>query len=478
MFWKKLSIGSKLFVTLVATVALTLALFATAIFWNMRDGFSDYILSAEVQRFGPLADALADAHDPTIPGWPQFVDNRMAFDNFVKGVLPPIPRSVLKTVGEDGLARRDPLGLRTRLGLHGPDDLHIAGAKMNGRSRGRFPIVNKEKEDNETLLGYIVLAKPAQDPRSLDLIFEKEQIWMLSIAAMVATIFSSFATYFLTRQFTSPINQLLRATQKLSSGDLHTRLNTDRFDELGELQAQFNNLAETLESNERAERQWISDTSHELRTPLAILRAEIEALQDGVRKSDVKTLSTLHDSVIRLSTLVQDISVLAHAREGVIAGVLNTENLSEIVRDCANAAEALLRENGLELEMSIEPNLLVDCDSLRIGQLIDNLISNSNRYTDAGGRVQIKMFRQRRRVFIHFEDTGPCPSGESIPKLFDRFYRDEKSRSRASGGSGLGLPICRAIVVAHGGYIYAERSTLGGLKVVIALPMQQPGRTA
>lgn len=476
MFWKKLSIGSKLFVTIVATVVVTLSLFATVIFWNTRNGFSDYILSAEVQRFGPLADALAAAHDPNNAGWPDLASGTDAFGKFVRSVLPPPPRSVPKTMGEDGVERRDPVGLRTRLALHGPDDSYIAGAKMNGRSRGRFQIEKKEQNGSKALLGFIVLAKPAQDPRSLDMLFKREQAWMLSIGAIVATILSSLATYFLTRQFVSPINQLLSSTQKLSSGDLHTRLKTDRLDELGELQSQFNNLARTLETNEQAERQWISDTSHELQTPLAILRAEIEALQDGVRQSNEKTLATLHDSVIRLSRLVQDIGMLSQAREGKCEEVFAKENISEIIRDSATSAESLLAESGLKLELSIEPNLIMEFNKLRIEQVMDNLISNSNRYTDAGGKVFIKVYRQRKRVFIQFEDTSPAPSSDSILRLFDRFYRDDKSRSRNSGGSGLGLAICKAIVVKHGGNIHVERSTLGGLKIVIGLPMQQYGR--
>ncbi|MEM8541910.1 MAG: ATP-binding protein [Pseudomonadota bacterium] len=505
MIFKSLSIGRKLFVTIIATVVATIMFFAVAVYWNTRSGISEYILAAEIARFDTVAFALADAYDPDARGWPELAKDQRAFDRLVREyyitAINPRPGVLNRQIdaqraedsdrrrdnqraanrsSDDAIPRRrsrDQQNIRGRLSLVDEDKNFIVGGQLESRKKGYHPIDWKSADGEKTIVGYLSLAMPNLDQRAADLLFEHNQLRMLAVTGLLALILSIIAAFMLSRVLVSPINELLSGAKKLSDGRLDTRLNVSRNDEMGELQAQFNNLAETLESNERAERQWISDTSHELRTPLAILRAEIEALQDGVRKSDVKTLSTLHESVIRLSTLVQDISVLAHAREGVIAGVLNTENLSEVVRDYASAAEALLQENGLELEMSIEPNLLVDCDSLRIGQLVDNLISNSNRYTDAGGKLQIKMFRQRRRVFIHFEDTGPCPSSESIPKLFDRFYRDEKSRSRASGGSGLGLPICGAIVVAHGGNIHAERSSLGGLKIVIAIPMQQPGQT-
>ena len=125
----------------------------------------------------------------------------------------------------------------------------------------------------------------------------------------------------------------------------------------------------------------------------------------------------------------------------------------------------------------MNPDLIVNCDRLRIGQLIDNLLSNSIRYTDAGGKVRLRVFRKYKRVFIYCDDTLPCPSDESIGSLFGRFFRDDKSRSRKSGGSGLGLPICKAIVMAHRGQIHAERSELGGLKVVIALPIHNFGKS-
>ena len=141
----------------------------------------------------------------------------------------------------------------------------------------------------------------------------------------------------------------------------------------------------SLRPSEKAERQWVSDTSHELQTPLAVLRAEIEAIQDGVRKPDEKTLATLHQSVLRISSLVQDISQLSFAREGKFGSNFNTENLSEILSQSVQNAQTILNDAGLTVDTRISPDVIAECDHLRIGQLIDNILANAVRYTSSPG---------------------------------------------------------------------------------------------
>lgn len=446
------------------------------VYWNTRNGLSEYILSAETERLAPLAATLVKIHVAERAGWPEIAGNRKEFDKLIRGFLFPYdPQSGVSLQNNIGRAR-DLLNVRSRLALLDASGLLIVGPDIGESRHGRHAIVTRDRNGNETILGYLAMVMPQFNERASDLVFERDQIRMAWMTVVLAVLLSSMAAILLSKLFVVPIRDLLSGAKKLSDGSLETRLMVDRYDEMGELQSQFNNLARSLEENEVAERRWLSDTSHELQTPLAILRAEIEALQDGVRQSDEKTLATLHDSVIRLSSLVRDISALSSAREGVVAGILSDEDFSGLISDSANRAESLIAEAGLTLKLDIEPDLVVSCDRLRIGQLLDNLLSNSVRYTQRGGKIHLKVFRQRKRVFIHCEDTAPCPPDESIPKLFDRFYRGEKSRSRLSGGSGLGLPICKAIVLAHRGQIFVERSALGGLKVGVILPMQNFGR--
>jgi two-component system sensor histidine kinase BaeS len=511
MLFRRLTIRRKLFLTIIATVVATITFFAVAVYWNTRSGISEYILAAEVARLDTVAEALADVYDFDAAGWPDLAEDRRAFDRLVRenlitsinpqrGVYNRRLESEGRASGGDGRSEpdedgkgarnegqserppgarnsaRDRQNIRGRLSLVDQDKNFIVGGQLESKKKGYHPIVVQSQGDGEVTVGYLSMAMPMLDQRAADLLFEHNQIRMLTITGLLALILSILASFMLSRVLVSPIRELLAGAQKLSDGMLGTRLAVTAYDEIGELQSQFNKLANTLETNERKEREWISDTSHELQTPLAILRAEIEALQDGVRQSDEKTLATLHDSVTRLSKLVRDISSLSQAREGIVSGILNDENFSELVEESANRTSSLLSDQNLKLELDVEPDLIVSCDRLRIGQLLDNLLSNSVRYTDAGGKIRLRVSRKRNRVIMLCEDTAPCPPEESISKLFDRFYRNEKSRSRRSGGSGLGLPICKAIVLAHDGQILAEPSELGGLKIVVILPVQNPWR--
>lgn len=285
------------------------------------------------------------------------------------------------------------------------------------------------------------------------------------------------------RQFTRPVNHLVSGTQRLALGEYDLRLQKTSEDEFGNLVAQFNLLAEQLEVNEKAERQWMSDTSHELQTPLAVLRAEIEALQDGIRQPDEKTLSTLHQSVTRLSGLVKDISQLSHAREGRLVANWTIEDISDMAAQAAQKASGLTQEAGLDLQTHIEEPIMAECDHMRIGQLLDNILTNARRYTTSPGSIKIStqtsQLNRQNAVTIRIDDSNSRPSDQAMGKLFDRFYREDMSRTRGTNktsGSGLGLAICQLIVEAHSGTISAEPSPMGGLAMVVQLPLRRPNK--
>jgi two-component system sensor histidine kinase BaeS len=218
----------------------------------------------------------------------------------------------------------------------------------------------------------------------------------------------------------------------------------------------------------------MSDTSHELQTPIAVLRAEIEAMQDGVRNADEKTLNTLHQSVTRLSALVKDISQLSNAREGRLLVYWTREDISIMAAQAAQKAQGLIDDAGLKLETNLQEGLMAYCDAMRIGQLIDNILTNARRYTNAPGTIKLSVTSDNAQyVTIRVDDSNNCPPEYAREKLFDRFYREDQSRARAKGGSGLGLSICKLIVNAHDGQITTEPSPLGGLAMIIKLPLER-----
>jgi two-component system sensor histidine kinase BaeS len=246
-----------------------------------------------------------------------------------------------------------------------------------------------------------------------------------------------------------------------------------RSDELGQLARDFNSLALALEKNEQARRQWVADISHELRTPLTVLRGEIEALQDGVRQPNPQAIGSLHGEVLRLGRLVDDLYQLALSDLGALTYRKTEAHLDELLDQAIEPLKEEFSRKGIALQVDrpAGSHLTLLADPERLHQLFGNLLENSLKYTDAGGRLDIRLETTADEAVIHFSDSAPGVTGPELDKLFDRLYRVENSRNRHTGGAGLGLSICRNIVEAHEGTIIARPSPLGGVWITVRLPI-------
>ncbi|MBE1162184.1 sensor histidine kinase efflux regulator BaeS [Dyella acidiphila] len=295
--------------------------------------------------------------------------------------------------------------------------------------------------------------------------------WLIGIAALVL---AGLLAIWLARTLLTPVHRIARATHALARGDYSSRVATQAHDELGQLARDFNRLAVVLERNESMRREFVADVSHELRTPLAIIRGELEALEDGVRHFDGEALKSLQMEVATLSKLIDDLYQLSLADLGTIVYRKIDLDLGKLLSDTIDAFQERFRKAGVlcELKLPATP-VVIHADEGRLHQLFTNLIENSLRYTDAGGQLRIVCGRAGEHVSVDLQDSKPGVDAEHLPRLFERFYRVESSRNRISGGAGLGLAICRAIVDAHGGSIEAKASPLGGLWLSIRLPVEQ-----
>jgi signal transduction histidine kinase len=241
------------------------------------------------------------------------------------------------------------------------------------------------------------------------------------------------------------------------------------------LAAAFNSLATSLKELDSGHRQWVADTSHELRTPIAVLRAQVEAFQDGVHEITPRNLAVLHSEIMALSKLVDDLHWLAKYDVGQIRAQATALDINQTLQDVLESFEERreAKEIALDNQVPAEERLIVDGDPTRIRQVITNLVENSLRYTNKGGTLKISHSRAERSLKLLFEDTEPGVPDELMPKLFDRFFRVESSRSRTMGGSGLGLAICLNNMQMLGGTIEASHSDMGGLKIELTLPASQ-----
>lgn len=469
----RFSLATQLFAAVGFTALLVVVIMALLVASSMRQGFSKYLLRGEIEGMRGFATALVETHDPAHPGWPQFRQDPQSWLRFVNDRLPLLPGAPPPRPEPERHRphppKRPPL-LEERLFLLDAAGNHVAGATRTGA----FETLPIRPADGATPVGWLGLTAPGRFANDTDAFFLRGQIRSLLLAAGLAAALSAAAALLLARQLLKPIRALESGAQKLAGGDYAARIPNGRSDELGRLIDHYNRLASSLEAAEIAERQWISDTSHELQTPLAVLRANIEAVQDGVRAPDERTLKAMHDSVDRLTRLVQDLRILSDRREGRLVAASRNVDLAALVRDAVEAATERFAEAGLSVRNEIGSPLPARCDPQRMRQVIDNLLENSLRYTEAPGILNIEGRSDRTGVHLAFEDSAPAPAPESMPHLFDRFHRGEASRSRALGGSGLGLAIARAIVEAHGGEITAEPASLGGLRVAITLPVGEP----
>lgn len=349
------------------------------------------------------------------------------------------------------------------------------GKFLVGNSNTRVIGAERAISHQGKVVGQLHLDAVPASADQLDAAFLSSQTRNMALAGLAALVLSMLASWGLARHLLAPIRDVTDGARRIADEELDVRIPVRRDDELGELAGNFNLMAERLGEIEASRRAWISDASHELRTPLAVLRAEIEALQDGIREPDEETLSRLHKQVQQLAKLVDDLRRTLDQAPG--AGVMERILFSPI--DVLDETIDAFRERYLAAEINIDiagsadTRVQVRGDAGRLTQVFTNVLENTLRYTESGGQLRITVGTKGQRLTLQFDDTAPAPPRSAMPRLFDRFFRAEPSRSRAHGGSGLGLAICKALVEAHGGTIRANLSDLGGLSLVIELPLEK-----
>ncbi len=294
-------------------------------------------------------------------------------------------------------------------------------------------------------------------PLSLSEAVSRFLLWGALLAVVIALIF----TFFLARRILAPVKALTIAAKRLGQGDLSQRAQFKDKGEMGELAQAFNSMASDLERADRLRRDMVADAAHELRTPLSNIRGYLEAILDGVKKPDTDTIRSLDEEAILLSRLVDDLQELSLAESGELKLYRQVEDIIKIIRRTAALVHAKAAKKGVSLSLDLSDELpAVNIDPQRISQVLANLLDNAIAHTAEGGTITVTARQRDGWVEVSVSDTGEGIPAESLPNIFERFYRVDKSRTRATGGSGLGLTIAKQLVEAHGGNI-AVRSELG-----------------
>jgi two-component system sensor histidine kinase BaeS len=466
-----MKIGSRLFLALTLVSMLVLLLSAAITRWNFQSSFVRYVEAQQTQRLTRMAGNVSELYLAE-GNWDRLRDNPRRWRALLRG-SDVRGRGRSERGPRPGPGRgRGPEGRRPpppdmRLGLLDADGTQVIGWRPDTDKAQRVPV-----EANGETVGFLVLRPAPALNEELDQKFSRDQMLTVWLTTSLALTLAALISAVLARQLTRPIRALKAGVGAIANGEYDHRVDDKRRDEIGTVARQFNQLAESLQQSRTARKRWVADIAHELRTPLSVLRGEIEAIDDGVREFDAATRQSLLGEVSRLTKLVGDLHHLSESDQGGLSYQRERLDIVQLLLNLVTTNEARLQSGGLEVTSTLpDAAAYVIGDADRLGQLFSNLLENSLRYTDTPGRLQITCSRGANDIHIAFEDSAPGVPPNAHAKLFERLYRVEASRNRGTGGSGLGLSICAAIVDAHGGQIVAHDSDLGGLAVVITLPL-------
>ena len=484
----KVGVAHKLFLVILTAAALSVLSAVLIMQWSLSRGFLKFINTTEQAGVSRMAGKLEEIYRSE-QNWEFLKRDPARWNNLVTASMPEVgpPPGDRRHEGPPP----DPQGSDYvppdhRPGdNHGPVPPHIAryfDQRLSLLDSSKTVLIRHEGGTFDrtltalmfqgSIVGYLGLSPRKVISDAPQQRFLREQKLALVLTAEVVVLLAAALSLVLARRLVRPLNELTQATHQLAAGNYAIRVSADSRDELGQLACDFNTLALTLEKSELTRRQWVADISHELRTPLAILRSEIEALQDGIRQPSIEKINSLHGEVMHLARLVDDLYQLSLSDVGALSYRKTELDLALVLEETVSH----FRQEFFNKKITLETNnpeaalTAVFGDAERLYQLFSNVLDNSLKYTDSGGRLLVSLQVDMNRIIISFSDSAPSVSAPDLSRLFERLYRVESSRNRSTGGAGLGLAICKNIIEAHSGSIIAQASELGGLCIRIELP--------
>ena len=461
----KLGITSKVFLAVLLVALAVLLAMGVAGRWSFTRGFVGYVDELALQRVEDLVPRFTQTYARE-GNWDFLRNNRRAWFQLTRPHFGN-ENDGAPNIEQEAPPESDLTGAVFRLSLIDSEQRFVMG---NPRMATDETAVKRAIVVADKTVGWLVMGPFQSVSDTGAQRFYDEQLHAMLLVGGIAGLFAVFVSLRIARTLVAPIKQIAAATHRVVAGDYAGRLEPGSGDEVGQLARDFNSLARTLETNERMRRDFMADVSHELRTPLSVLRGEIEAMEDGVRRLDADALQSLKGEVTTLTRLVNDLNELALAELGALVYRKVPVAVGEVLESTVGAFRERLASAGLGLTLELAPGLRMCADESRLRQLFRNLVENTLRYTDPGGSLKLVTRRDGDELCIDFMDSAPGVPDALLPKLFERFFRGEASRNRATGGSGLGLAICRSVVEAHDGTITARASPLGGVWVALRFP--------
>ncbi|SBS31445.1 Signal transduction histidine-protein kinase BaeS [Marinomonas spartinae] len=465
-FTKKIKIRHKLFVVFVLSNILVIVSMWQVFQWSFDKGFVSYATARDRDFLEQMANRTANLY-AYYNDWYFLVQesrmekkwNQTRLEN-LRDLIPPPSTPNLDLIYPSQYYRQ-------RFLLFDKNQKNLIGRVPFDKAETHAVIVNKK------IVGYVGLRsmRAVVQDQTLRFVQQQGEAFLL-ISAFILAI-AALLTWPLAQWLSRPICTIREATRKLATGKFDTRIKIQGTDELADLGTDFNHLATTLENTRESRKRWVADTAHELRTPVAILRGEIEAMQDGIIKVSPESLESLQQEIVHIARLIDDLNQLSMHDMGNLNYEMEEVDLADTLEQTSQSMSLIYKEAGLDLELEVTTKhpILINGDENRLHQLFANLMNNSLKYTNTPGRLKITLREEKNLAIVLFEDTPPGVNEEEKQRIFEQFYRVENSRNRATGGRGLGLAICTNIVNAHQGTIKAYHSPEGGLGIRIEFPL-------
>ena len=473
-------IAHQLAILISGCVITAVLLMGAASLWNLNTGFQDYLRLRDEDQLNRLAHRVEQraAAEPSLH-WLR--NNRTVMRELTDGFNPLDPSPMVHQASTLPPVYTTPAtdtisSIALRVYISDPQGLRLAGLSTVP------PVVRSTRTVwvNGMHLCTIALAAESQ-AEGVDARFLQRQYLGLIGAALLTMLIAALAAWWLAGRWSRPLRELQLATRRIAQGELnvhiseHTASGVPRAGalEIDQLICNVNAMADALGALEAARRRWIAEISHELRTPLAVLRGELEAIEDGARQATPPVLASLHEEVMQLTRLVEDLHTLAMADLGKIPCDFQEAPVNAALERIAKRFATRTQQQGLTLQIFV-PHAQVSAswDFGRIEQMLSNLLENSVRYTAAPGQIQMHWQCTEQQVSIQIADSAPGVPPEHWQHLFEPLFRMDAARARTGHyGSGLGLSVVKAIVQAHGGRVVAQASPLGGLMMQIDLPL-------
>lgn len=476
-----MNISKKLFLSFLGLTSVVLIATLSLARWGFSQGFSDFINALEEQRLEKVIEELTPLYQQFGEDWqkvPEPLLNRL-IQRHELGPSQPPPRKGPR--GErpprpgpmDGSRPKGPTSIiSTVLFDMNEEPISETLASIDNGSEA-FTLTEIAIDYKGTQVG--TLRSYHSNPLGSEIAsdFSRQQLlWSAGIGAL-CLLLAALSALLISNILLNPIKTVLQSVSRLRAGKFDLILEHSRKDELGQLMSDVEALSQTLEGTRVAKSKWIADISHELRTPLTVLSGEIDLIKIGAREFNEANLLSLEEEVRHLTHLVEDLYQLSLSDIGALRYELKETKILPLIESAINKIHSEFDKKDVAIRLVVdrktdaESSPIMLADEHRIEQLMMNLLNNSLQYTDAPGELIVTVLRCDGKLELRFADSAPSATEEECQRFFDPLYRQDLARTRHQSGAGLGLAICRNIVEAHTGEIFAAPNSFGGITITV-----------